>query len=359
MQYASLFKGLIITGLLLAMPSGVSGQTLSIRPALIDASSAVEEALQHRQSQASTVIEGKGRTLEIEYTSTEPLDVFMVPLQNDETFVPTDYLHFTLPLTEKGTVQIDLTVSAGWSGRNTKWLVQLLSESEETGAAFTDLRFSDEGPSIGTIVAKHIFTKEPYTPSSYHALRGYRFLGNSFTVWLGSLTVLLAIVSIAVAPKKRKRSVALGILFIGSMLYATRFGVDLSRYSIEHLGEYADGTYDEAGSVHTLAAVIRSVAGQEPMHRTVYVCRDGTNFKEKLLRYFVYPVRVSANETLIPVADFAVVMNKYKWSTSVTLSREQSTTVLTCGSLKRRAEKITTLQDGSVLFRLLPDAPAS
>ena len=41
---------------------------------------------------------------------------------------------------------------------------------------------ADDGqPNPAVIALKHLFTEEIYTPSSYHALRGYKMLDVSFT----------------------------------------------------------------------------------------------------------------------------------------------------------------------------------
>jgi hypothetical protein len=45
----------------------------------------------------------------------------MVPLDAKGNFVPTDFIRFTLPATELGTAEVDLTLSPGWTPGNKKW----------------------------------------------------------------------------------------------------------------------------------------------------------------------------------------------------------------------------------------------
>lgn len=185
----------------LLLPVLAHAQTLRITPALIDAAHSVEQALEMNKSHASTTIEGKGGTLTIDYRSGEPLEVYMVPLKPDSSYVPTDYLHFTLPMSEQGTIALDLTVSPGWNGENQKWMMTLLGKSEATDAAFTNIVFGDGASPSALVAVRHLLTRETYTPSSYHGLRGYRFLGLSLTKMLGILTVIAALAGFALDRK--------------------------------------------------------------------------------------------------------------------------------------------------------------
>ncbi len=351
--------GTLLSGILLAVPTFAHAQTLRITPSLIDSAHSVEQALIENPSHASTTIEGQGKVVLITYQSSEPLEVYMVPLEQNGNYTPTDYVRFTLPTTDEGTVAIDLTISPGWSTKNQKWLLTLLGKDKNTGAAFTDISFTNDGAGSTAIVAlRHLFTEEVYTPSSYHALRGYRVLGTSFTIILGILTLVVALVCFIVAGKKNYRTTVILTLVIPSLLYQARFAVDLLRFSLQHTQEYARGIYDEAGSIHAVADVLRTLA--KPGDKTtVYVCRDGTNFKEKLLRYFTYPARVSSDANIAPTADYAVVMDKFKWGFETSVTKEASTVRLKCGDIDREAKKLSTFPDGEILFQLLPSQARS
>src|SRR5437667_3975805 len=108
-------KSFGLTGTLLAVllfvPILAFAQTLQITPALIDSSEPVEQALNENKGHAITTLEGAGKALSITYSASEPIEVFMVPLETENAYVPTDYVRFTLPATTQGTVLIDLTMS--------------------------------------------------------------------------------------------------------------------------------------------------------------------------------------------------------------------------------------------------------
>jgi hypothetical protein len=338
---------IIFTFVLLIVPLTVRGQMLSIRPALVDSSDIIERALQENAGHASTTIEGAGSALVITYRTNEPLEVYMVPLAADDSYVPTDYMRFTLPMTEEGTATIDLTVTPGWSPADHRYLLNLLSRTEQADAAFTGMQFTPNsaGNSLGAAI-RHLFTAEPFTPSSYHGLRGYRVMGTSVTVILGIVILLSCLISFALVKPERRASVLLLILVGGSFLYQLRFDSDLLRFTNEHLTEYLHGTYDEAGSAHQIATFIRTLTGEQPT--TVYVCRDGTNFKEKLLRYFAYPIKISSEPEAAKSASIVLVMDKIHWSSDTTKAK---TGLFQCGDFNGQAQKITTFPDGSVLLK--------
>ncbi|MSR67442.1 hypothetical protein EXS65_01260 [Candidatus Peribacteria bacterium] len=353
MLRAKTITGALTLLLSLLVPVFVDAQTLHITPALIDESHTLEQALMTMKSSASTTVEGLGGILEITYESSEPLEIYMVPMQKNESYVPTDYMRFTLPASEEGTVAIDLTVSPGWSLRNQHWLVHLLGKEETTNAAFSTIEFKTEGSKNVVVAAtRHLLTKEFYTPGSYHALRGYRMLGRSFPIMFGILTIIGVLLCCILSPNKHCRRSVLGTLLIGSFLYQARFSIDLLRYTREHTQEYAEGTYDEAGSIHALADVLISLV-KNPSATTVYVCRDGTNFKEKLLRYFSYPIRISSELGVAATADYAVVMDKYEWEFDTTVTKDETTLIVKCGDMNRRAQKLSTYPSNEILFRLL------
>lgn len=330
----------------------VSAQILRITPSLIDSSEPVEEALSGNKGRASTSIQGKGAFLQITYTSSEPIFVYMVPVSEDGKFVPTDFLSFTLSEAQNETVEIDLTVSPGWSPQEKKWILHLLTKTEEAKAGFTSLTIIPaslrETASAGI---RHVFTQEPYTPSSYHALRGYRVFGVQVTVILGFLAVLTGL---GVLVFSKQKFFFLVIVLLGfHFVYAARFSIDLARYTKEHLIGYKEENYDEAGSVHIVAKVLKEVFA--PV-RSVYVCRDGTNYKEKLLRYFAYPIPVSAESGAAAKADFALVMGKSRsdWSVRTETVNQQTRQILKCNDFEKPVELLTTFPDGTSLFRLLP-----
>ena len=351
--------GTFLSGMLLAIPFFAHAQTLRITPSLIDSARSVEQALEESESHASTTIEGEGKVVQLTYQSSKPLDVFMGPTEAGNGYTPTDYIRFILPQTENGTVAIDLTVSPGWSPAPQRWIVTLLGKEKDSDAAFSDIRFTnDDARSVARIAAGHLFTEEFYTPSSVHALRGYRIFGVSVTMVLGILVLCASGACFLFVPKRHRTSSVMLTLMIGGLLYQGRFSIDLLRFSLQHAAEYASGTYDEAGSIHAVAENLRELRKSEKT-TLVYVCRDGTNFKEKLLRYFTYPMRISSEAETAATADYAVVMNKFKWGFETTVTKEASNVRLKCGDLDRDAKRLNTFPGGEILFLLPASKPPS
>lgn len=322
-----------------ALPSRASAATQFITPEIVSASSQVEQALKENKGRASLSLEGKGGYLSLQYAASEPMKIYAVPLDAKGSYVPTDFLVFSLPAATENTVLIDLTVSPGWTPKNHTWKINALTEHENVAAEFLTVDFIPASPiKEATTMFNQLFTPEAYTPSTFHALRGYRVFATPVVPILGILTLITALI---LALKNPRQSVRLCVLVFvsGSLLYQARFAVDLIRFSYEHLTEYRAGTYDEAGSVYEIAKTLEAA----PTTSTVYVCRDGTNYKEKILRYMVYPLQVSSQDEDAKNAAYAVVMNKFDWTYE---------TVLNCGVLKRPATKIKDYPDGSVLFSL-------
>lgn len=335
----------------IAVIPSASAQVLGIRPAIVHSSEQVEGRLRENQGHATVDIEGNGASLLISYFASEPIEIFMVPLAENGGYIPTDFITFTLPSTDAGDAEVDLTVSQGWKPGSTTWRVNLLSKDESTDAGFTSMEFVQ--PTLGdtlTAAISHFFVPEPYSPSSFHALRGGRVLGTSFTIFLGALLVIATIIGF-VAVRKNRTGAVLALILSLTALTHLRFGVDLLRMTNEHLTGYPQGAYDEAGSIYLVAHAIEQTTMDEEK-KSVYVCRDGTNFKEKLLRYFVYPVPVSAEDTAVEDATLALVMDKFDWGMTTETVDGRTVQTVRCGALDRPATLLTRFPDGSILFSL-------
>ncbi len=353
-----LFAQIVCATLLIITPASVWAQILYITPSTVDSSAPVEKALRENKGRASTNIEGRGGTLRLTYQTSAPLTIYMVPLSTTDSYVPTDFLMLTLPSTDEGVADIDLTVSPGWTPRPTKWLLHLLTKDEGTKAGFLTIDFlPTSAPKIVSTFFRHLLTQEPYTPSSYHALRGYRLFSMDATLVAGILLLLTSITAAALAKKDQKLIAIVCVLLIFQAAYGLRFGLDLLRFSSEHLSGYRNGVYDETGSVHLIAPVILSLAEKnrkDEAGTTVFVCRSGTNYKEKLLRYFAYPVRVSSDSAYAKIADYVLVMNSMNWSMQTITAAGIGKQFMRCDDLVFQAEKLSSFPDGSILFTLIP-----
>ena len=335
-----LARSISVTALIL-VPGFAWAQVHRIIPTIVDSSALVEQALRVNKGSASTKLEGQGGTLRITYVASEPLAVYTVPVSAAGQYAPGDFLTFTLPATEEGTVDIDLTVSPGWKPKAQTWVMHLLTKDENADAGFADVQFIRAGSAtVAAAAIKHVFTVEPYSPSSFHGLRGYRVFGNDITIIIGIMLLIASVLTALIAAKGRKLQTVLTLLIGFQALYGLRFGIDLLRFSAEHVSGYSVGLYDEAGSVYQIAPVVRSLGSTK-----VFVCRSGTNYKEKILRYFAYPVRISADPKDAVDADAVLVMNADEWSFDGATLR--------CGDLALKATKHSDFPDGSVLFTLL------
>lgn len=333
--------------LISALPIAAFAQDTVITPERVDSSEPVQRALEENKGHANTVIEGKGKAIRISYRASEPLVLFLVPLKTDNAFVPTDYVKFTLPETTAGEILVDLTVSPGWSPAEHRYYVEILSKNETVDAAFTGMEFVPGSFFSGVQAAfTHLFTREPYTPSSYHAIRGYRIFGVSLTVLMGTILLIAVGTALALSTGETKLQNTLLVLFILCGLYNLRFGIDLLRFTGQHLSEYGNGTYDEAGSVYEVARAIKKLEQGSEGNPTVFVCRDGTNFKEKILRYFAYPTQITSDEADAKSATVVAVMDEMNWS--------EEGGVLKCGPINAAAQKLSEFSDGTILFRIQP-----
>lgn len=311
-----------------------------ITPVLLTASAPIEQAIRDSGGHASTTIEGDGRWLRLGYESTEDITLFIMPLTGPNQLNPADATMLVLPRGTSMDVTIDLSVAPSWRPGSLSYLLNLLSTSKDAEVSFLSAEFFPA--SITELIGigfRHAMLPEPYSPSSYHALRGQRMFSLPLPIILGIATIILAI---TIGMYRRSRSVALVIMLMGMMMVGARASFDFIEISREHLTSMlAHGTYDEAGSIYLIGERLRPL-----LPTGIVICRDGTNFQEKILRYLMYPVPVGSSIG-VP-ASHVVVEGKIRWSFDHGRLR--------CGDIDRRASHLASFDDGSEIFTLLPDA---
>lgn len=322
-------------------------ELLTITPTVIHSSGQLEQNLAESKGSASQVLEGQGSRLHVTYTSQAPFDVYVIPLNKDGTYNPIDIITFQMPETdgERLSIEADLSVSPSWSLTKDRYQLYFLSSEEEAAAEFFDMSFAGPGPvELLKIMTRHFVLPEPYLPSSYHVLRGYRVLNGSFAVIFGIIAVGGAL---AFGVLRKNPRAGLHLLLTAALFFQARFSLDLLRFTNEHLRSwYGDGTYDEARNIYAVADKVTQEAAASPAPVMVYSCRDGTNFREKLLRYFAYPVPVISRPlTEEDRPSHALVMSRDEWS--------YDGTVLTCGDITVPATLLEDFGDDSYLFALL------
>ncbi len=335
----------LVGGFSLCPLAGAAG--ITVTPDLIDSSEPVMRALQQNAGRASTTLTGNGAALHLTYASADPIEVYMVALDAIGKFLPVDFMHFTLPASQQGDETVDLTVSPAWSFGEKRYQLHMLTRTDDAAASFYSADFLPVSPlSAITTPFKQFMRAEPYTPSTYHALFGYRVLGISSVLLLGIVLLIVSGILLLLYGTKTARVLLLALIGI-QMLYALRVSVDMMRFSTQHLSEYyGKGSYDEAGYMYAAAADITRFAKESGRKQSVYMCRDGTNFKEKLLRYFIYPVPVSAEPAMASGATLAMVSDKFKQGYTFTDGQ------LACGLINIHATKLMTYPDGTEIYQI-------
>ena len=321
------------------------GEEVFLVPKVIDASEPIRTALQENKGYTSTTLHGKGASLHLQYSASEDITFFLVPIATNKSYVPNDTVLTVLPKGERKNVTIDLTVSPGWSPWQEDYMLQMLTPSKEADASFFEVDFFDASI-VTTIKAalQHFWTLEPYSPSSYHALRGYRILGISLPIIAGVFIIACSIFMV-IFRTKISASLLPNFLIITTLLIAARSTIDDVRFSKQHLFEYfTKGTYDEAGSIFTIAEFLKANTDDDAR---IYICREGTNFQEKLLRYAVYPRHVSDLKNDAQTATHVLITDRRSWSF------DDKNSSLVCGDLSEaKIESKEKFVDGSLLFTL-------
>lgn len=301
-----------------------------------------EEALARQASteKADTLIEGKGKSLRILYSSAVRIDADLAILRGGASFDPTEILHFTLPAGKDMEATVDLTVTPGWSPFTRQWRLFLASPPSTTSIDIHTMEFVPSDPaSVLRTIAGNVINREVFQVSTFHALRGYRILGFSLATILGIFTFAAAAVFLGL----RSPRLAMTTFTVGSLLYVGWFGIDLARFTAENLTTWLrDGVYNKAGAAAAVADALRSEAKNSPVPLFVYVCHDTTDFYAKVLRYMLYPTPVSVKAEDIPRTTHVLVAGKIAWNYRDGL--------LTCGNVTGAAHELAQFRDGAVLY---------
>jgi hypothetical protein len=290
----------------------------------------LNQKLAEEVSHASIDLTGKGADLLINYSSPTPLSVYILFLNEDGSVNPRDIVSVQLP---KGEVESIIPISQmrGWSWETRKYKLHIITE-KHIEPSISKLKL--EGSPSLTDGLKQFFALEPFTPSSYHRLSGYRFFGISFTLLLTLTllpTVALAKVGALTLIFRRKNRVTTLIIIL-ILIFNIRFSLDLLRYTKNNL---SSNTYSTAGSVYQIADYFKSNGIKD-----IQLCSDGNTYFSTILKYASYPLSIN-NEV-----DSVLVHNAFKWSF------ENGN--LNCGQINQPAIKLKEFSDSSELFQLNP-----
>lgn len=267
----------------LAMPVPVS-----LAPADLDIERRMDAAFSH----AVARLRGRADAVSIRYSASSPIDCIVVV--QDAGSAP-DFpaaLVAELPPASRGDAQVDVSRSPAWSLSSREYTLFFFSRSA-TGTSIDQVALVPLSLRRFPVSAvRHILSPEPYAPSSYHRLKGYRVLGVPAALLFSSLVTLILLL-VLVARKRfrgRRLSACLTIVLLGCLLPSARFSLDLLAMTGRHLSAwYAHQPYEQAGSAYHIAAYLRSSStAQSP----VYLCSDGTSYIPSLFTYALAPRRV-------------------------------------------------------------------
>ncbi len=276
----------------------------------------LQEQLSEEIAHAHIDLKGEGADLNVEYSSTHPISLYILFLDDDGSVNPRDILFAKLPEGNDVESIVPLSPTRGWRGGERSYKLHLITNLDGT----QNLKSIGIGGSASIIDGlKQFFSPEPFTPSSYHRLTGYRFLGIPITL---ILTILIAIILIGSLILKRKQ-LGLIIILIIILLSNARFSLDTLKYTQKHLSDWSyNKTYETAGSTYEIAEFLES-----ENIRSIQLCTDGNSYFQTLLKYAAYPLAINGTSKFI--------LERY---------------ALECDT--SNAEKTKEFPDGSIIFRI-------
>lgn len=300
-----------------------------------------EAAGEARQSVA-----GWGDRLRITYKAGKDIDLDLAPLHRGSDVDPLEMTYTTLPAGEHVAV-IDLTASPGWSLLPQEYVLQFASPA---GTDRTDILAMEFLPpsiaSIGWAAETGLLRREEFLVSTPQIVRGASLAGIPFALLVGMMTAAAAVFFPWLTKRNAGSGAIMAILTIGTLFYGLWFGIDLARFTIGHLREWAaNGTIGDFGAAENIGAALRTLP-KDSRPPVVYVCSDAGNYIPKAIRYFAYPVPVSSDAKDIPRATHVLVARKLQWT--------EGEGMLRCGEVSGEATRIKTFADGSILFAAAP-----
>lgn len=279
-------------------------------------------------SYATLNIRGEGKSLLVKYSSSAPLDTYIIYMREDETINPRDILFAKLPASAEEAL-IPLTITRGWSAGEQNLRIHFLTDkdAEHTVSSVT---LSEESLRTGGL--RQYLSPEPFVPSAYHRLEGYKLLGRSATALLTTSLVVLLLLALL----RKNRKAALMILLVGLLIHNGRFSLDTLRYTTGNTQEWMkNNTYAAAGSTYEIATFLNE-NGIEKFR----LCTDGNSFFPVLMQYAAYPAVLEYDSSHV------LVRNSFDWS--------YENGILRCSDIERPSELMKIFPDGTQLFSLSP-----
>lgn len=295
----------------------------------------IQDIIARANTHGDVELQGPGKTMQLRYTARDPLDVFIIPLLRDGSFDPLDAMYTSLPAGINVTKDICIALFQHWTPWTSTYRIHFLS-SGNTAPEFHDVTFV-EGSLFETVLIgmSQLKSPDPYTPSSYHRLRGERIFSFPLSLLLGGSVVLFAWFIVQKKGERYAVLLLLSALLLTQVASSSRL---LHRSLIHTMQYYGNGTFSSAGSLHAIAAHLQQYAAP---HETVHLCTSGTSYAEKLFQYAVYPLELTEHDPHYIVSH-------------APLNFSQEGTTLTCNERVFQAEKKQEFADGSILFHAIP-----
>lgn len=331
-RYTPRMRRLALIGSLLCLFAPLaSAAEIAVSPVGYDAG--VRQMLAGAASVAHAEVSGAGESIVFAYSAARPLAALVFfHAQRDSLDIATA-LRGELPAAENGEAVFPLASSPAWRPGARTYLVYLVSDDPAGAEVRSATVTGGSSARLPLIGLSQLLAPEPFQPSLYHRLAGYRAFGLPLAPAVGVLTLI----AVAVLAWRAPRSV-LPLLACALLLYGLRFSLDLGRFTAAHVAKWTrDGTYATAGSASAITDAIRADA--EARDATVLVCTSGTSYVPTLLSYLLYPLRVTTEPD--PAAPPAYVV------VSEAIGGDGAACA---GGL--RLERMSAFPDGSVLSRV-------
>lgn len=294
---------------------------------------AIEQMISDAASHAKADLRGAGSFMELNYTSTSDIDLLILFMHPDGSFISSQTLQMTLPAGSNTTATIDLRKSSAWNPNERTHRLHFFGKQGGVpmfhGVDFLPASFTETASALW----QQLLAEHAYTPSIYHRIAPYRVLGMPITPLVGVLMIAVCFLFLL----RKNLRLSLYIILAATLLVHARFSLDATRYTFDHVWTWmTKQAYASAGSLPQVASDLLKENAER-----VYLCNDGTTYAQKLLQYHAYPTVVTTkNPTHV------VVHRSFDWSFTGN--------TLYCHEDVFQVNKVQAYSDGSSLYRIQP-----
>jgi|GEM_PF-5680163 len=296
-------------------------------------------------------VEARGQFLYIEYASDKPVEVLIAPFRTEGEYNPRDLVHAHLEPGAEQKFLIDVSGSPQWSPWAASYFVWFVAEDDSTNMAVQNMESSKGAMYMLPVLAlQQFFTLERFQASVFHSLYGIYVLGKPVIPFIGIFVVFLCIFFFVRAHKKHTSySLPLFILIGGILFFQLRSGIDMLRYTMQHIQSWNEsGTFEQLGASYSVARILeQEQATHLQQDITAYVCSNDSDYYTKAVRYAAYPIEIQyAPKEDVTLTHVVVHHSDYTFENDI----------LTCKTFSGFARLLEEFADGARLYSLLPDS---